>query len=246
MSMDLRRWLRAGFAGLAITCVLFCAREGMGQSHVRSYKETICIRPNGSAEVTSTIAIGEYVGSDLSLPLNYQWVERISARVQETGATLPVEIASVDGIDRLRVTLGQTSISNKTLVLAFRDPAYFLWKNAGPGEFGFYEYKTEFQNTSALAIDELAMEVVLPEGYILHRIVKSVPGLTRKDPTPPYSFVNSKGTSHLFITARNLTPGRSCMLQYTFVAKKVSYVFLSVCIVLMLLSLVVFRGMLKE
>jgi hypothetical protein len=243
MNMGLRGWLRAG---VAVACVLFCAREGMGQSRIRSYKETICIRPNGSAEVTSTVAIGEYVGSDLSLPLNYQWVEKISARVQETGETLPVEIASEDGIDRLRVNLGQTAISNKTLVLKFRDPAYLLWKNAGPGEFGFYEYKTEFQNTSRLVIDELAMEVVLPEGYLLHRIIKSVPSLTKKDPTPPYSFVNTKGTSHLFLTGRNLTQGKSCMLQYTFVAKKVSYVFLSVCIVLMLLSLVVFSGMLKE
>jgi hypothetical protein len=140
MNMSLHRWLRAACTGLAIACVLTCAREGRAQSHIRSYKETICIRPNGAAEVTDTIAMGEYSGGDLSLPLNCLWVEKITARIQETGETLPAEIASAEGIDSLRVALGHTSISNKTLVLTFRDPAYLLWKNAGPGEFGLYEY----------------------------------------------------------------------------------------------------------
>jgi hypothetical protein len=90
------------------------------------------------------------------------------------------------------------------------------------------------------------MEVILPEGFVIHRITRSIPALTKKDPVPPFSFVNLRDGSHLSIAARNLGPGGTCMLEYAFARKKTSYAFLSVCIALMVLCLVCFRDILKE
>jgi len=215
-------------------------------AHISFYEEKITIHRNGSADIITVVDLSGYAGGGIALPLNYIWVEKISARFRENNVYLNAGIANVNGIDYLQVSFDKGQGNNKHLIVTYRDPAYLLWKKAGPGEHGVYSYKSEFQNTIPFVIDEFEMEVVLPEGFTIHKITKSKPEFTKKDPAPPFLYTNAKDGSHLMIRALKLGFGKSTSLEYTFIQKKTSFPLLIGGLILMGLLLFFFKDVLKE
>jgi len=219
---------------------------GTEEIKIRYYKETIDIKNTGAAEVTTKIEMASYSDESLYLPLNYIWVEKIKAVIMETGESLPASIKTLDGIDYLFLDTGTTSVNEKTLEIHFRDPAYLIWKDAGPEEYEIYHYKSEFINTSRFLIEEYEMEIILPEGFVLNSIIKSNPSYSSKDPEPPYHYKNLQERSLINIKKNNLKPVQNCMIEYNFKKKSVSYTLLITGIILIILYLLFFRDVLKE
>lgn len=213
---------------------------------IHNYKETIAIKKTGAAEVTVEVTMGEYEKDELYLPLNYIWVEKIEAEIVETGRSLDGEIKTLEGTDYLYLDLKGNSLSEKTLRISFRDPAFLIWKNAGPGEFGLYNYKYEFMNTTGFFIETYEMEILFPEGYIINDVLKSIPKYDNKDPAPPYSWKNLSDGSRLYTGNKNLSLGKTCMIEYSFAKKEKSPVIPVICIILIILYLLFFRDTLKE
>jgi len=218
-----------------------------GERHLAGYGEKISIHNNGSARVETTVMLAGVTDRALLLPLNYLWVEQIQARIKETGEIIPAAIATVDGIDYLRVELPDaTSRQGGALLISFRDPAYMLWKNAGPRDHGLYRWKSEFRNTSPFTIDVYEMEVVLPKGFAVFQIQKSAPALRKNVPEPPYTFYRDQEGDHIRIRARDISLGKECFVEYTFAEKKRSYGLLIGGLAAILALLYFFRETFKE
>jgi|GEM_PF-2943530 len=222
------------------------AAEG-GERHLVGYGEKISIHTNGSARVETTVMLDGVTDRTLLLPLNYLWVEQIQARIKGTGEVLPAAIAAVDGIDYLRVELSNiASPQGGVLLISFRDPAYLLWKNAGPRDHGLYRWKSEFRNTSPFTIDAYEMEVVLPKGFAVFQIQKSAPALRKNVPEPPYTFYRDQDGDHIRIRTRGITLGKECFVEYTFAEKKRSHGLLIGGLAAILALLYFFRDTFKE
>jgi hypothetical protein len=226
--------------------VAFSTPAEAGERHLTSYQEKIRIHQNGSAQVETIVVLGELKDKILLLPLNYLWVEKIVARVRETGETLPAAIENVDGIDYLRVQLSATALPGHTILISFRDPAYLLWKNAGPRAHDLYRWKSEFQNTSPYIIDTYEMDVILPEGFAIHQIQKSTPEVRKNEPEPPYLFSHDPEGDHIRIRTRDITLGKRCMIEYTFAQNKRSMGLLIGGIAAILALLYFFKETFKE
>ena len=217
------------------------------ERHLAGYGEKISIHNNGSARVETTVMLAGVTDKTLLLPLNYLWVEQIQARIKETGEIIPAAIATVDGIDCLRVELSEAaSRQGGVLLISFRDPAYLLWKNAGPRDHGLYRWKSEFRNTSPFTIDAYEMEVVLPAGFAVFQIQKSAPAMRKNVPEPPYNFYRDQDGDHIRIRTRGITLGKECFVEYTFAENKRSYGLLIGGLAAILALLYFFRDTFKE
>jgi hypothetical protein len=235
---------------LILICLLFIHSFSFAgeedQIKIKSIRDTIQLKKTGEAEVTEEIQMEDYEKNELYLPLNFLWVDIKSAVIEETGEALSGEMKTLEGMDYIYLNLNGKNISEKTIKINFKDPAYLIWKNAGPEEYGIYTLKTEYRNNTRIFIEVYEMEIVLPEGYLINSIVKSTPAFTSKDPEPPYSYKNLSDMSHLYIKTKNLSPCKACMMEYTFVKKKTSYALPAGCIITMILFLIFFRDILKE
>lgn len=220
-----------------------------GERHLAGYKEKIIIHNNGSARVETSIVLTGVTDKMLLIPLNYLWVEKIQAQIQETGEIIPAAIAEIDGMDYLKVELPAAFVHHRgdgILRIVFHDPAYLLWKDAGLHEHGLYRWKSEFHNTSPFTIDAYEMEVVLPEGFAVHQIQKSAPAVRKNTPEPPYAFYQDQEGDHIRIHARGINLGKECFIEYTFAGKKRSYGLLIGGIAAILALLFFFRKTFKE
>jgi hypothetical protein len=219
---------------------------GDGESHIAKYAESIRINQDGTADITTKIILGTCAKEFLYLPYNWTSVEKLQAKIGEGGESMPAEVRRSEGIDYICVTVGGKKTGDEPIVVTFRDPAYLSWKEAGPGSSGIYRHKSAFRNTTTLFIDEYAMEVILPPGFLIHSYGKSVPEYSQKDPMPPYSSKNLPDGSHIYIDAKKLSVGSRCMLEYAFVRKAFSSFLFGACIIAMALFMVFFRDMLRE
>ncbi len=213
------------------------------QIKIKAIRDTIEIKKTGAAEITEEIQIEDFNKKELCLPVNYIWVEIKSAVIKETGEALTCSIKTLEGTDYIYLNLDNKDVNEKTIQINFKDPAFLIWKNAGPGDFGIYTYKNEYRNSTRMVIEEYGMEVILPEGFIINSIVKSTPAFTGKDPEPPYSFKNLSDKSHIYIKTKNLSPFKVCSIEYSFVEKKNSFILPVASIIIMILFLVFFRDL---
>ena len=213
------------------------------QIKIKAIRDIIEIKKTGAAEITEEIQMEDFNNKELYLPMNYIWIDIKSAVIKETGEALTGSIKTLEGIDYIYLKLDNKDISEKTIKINFRDPAFLIWKNAGPGDFGIYTYKNEYRNSTRMFIEDYDMEVILPEGFIINSITKSTPAFTSKDPEPPYSFKNLSNGSHIYIKTKNLSPFKVCSIEYSFVEKKNSYMFPVASIIIMVLFLVFFRDL---
>jgi hypothetical protein len=214
--------------------------------NIKSIRDIIEIKKTGAAEITEEIQMEDFNNKDLYLPMNYIWIDMKSAVIKETGESLTGSIKTLEGIDYIYLNLDGKDIREKTIKINFKDPAFLIWKNAGPGDFGIYTYKTEYRNSTRMFIEDYEMELVLPEGFIINSIIKSTPAFTSKDPEPPYSYKNLSNKSHIYIKTKNLSPFKVCSIEYSFVEKKNSYVLPVASIIIMVLFLVFFRDMVNK
>jgi len=248
-----RAWRQGAINAITVALLAFFliaggpSRSEGAERHIAGYGEKISIHINGSARVETTVMLAGVTDKNLLLPLNYLWVEQIEARIKETGEIVPAAIANVDGTDYLRVELSEAaSRQGGVLVISFRDPAYLLWKEAGPRDHGLYRWKSEFRNTSPFAIDAYEMEVVLPRGFAVFQIQRSAPALRKNIPEPPYSFYRDQDGDHIRIRTRGITLGKECFVEYTFAENKRSYGLLIGGLAAILALLYFFRDTFKE
>ncbi len=214
------------------------------QIKIKSVKDIIEIKKTGAAEITEEIQMEDFNNKEVYLPVNYIWIELKSAVIKETGEAITGSVKTLEGIDYVYLNLDGKDVSEKTIKISFKDPAFLVWKNAGPGNFGIYTYKNEYRNSTRMVIEEYEMEVILPEGFIINSIVKSTPAFTSKDPEPPYSFKNLSNGSHIYIKAKNLSPFKVCSIEYSFVEKKNSFLLPVASIIIMVLFMIFFRDLL--
>jgi hypothetical protein len=215
-------------------------------THVKTCSEMIKINEDGSADVQITATVGNYEGKFLFLPLNCGCDGNLTALMEDTGDSFPVNTIKREGIDYICVDTRGRSISNRTLRISFRDNDYLPWKTAGPGSSGIYHYRSEFRNTTPLVFDEFGMEILLPRGFLIHSITKSIPEFSPNNPMPPFSSRNLPDGSHLYINATNLSIGSRAVLEYSFVRKKFSLVMFCGCIVMAIFFMILFRDTLRD
>lgn len=227
---------------MSLPYITFAGEEE--QIKIKAIRDIIEIKKTGAAEITEEIQIEDFNNKELYLPMNYIWVELKSAVIKETGESLSGSIKTLEGIDYIYLNPGNKDISEKTIQIKFKDPAFLIWKNAGPGNFGIYTYKNEYRNSTRMFIEEYDMEVILPEGFIINSIIKSTPAFTNKDPEPPYSFKNLSNGSHIYIKTKNLAPFKVCSIEYGFAEKKTSPFLAVASIIIMVLFLIFFRDLL--
>ncbi|MEI7482707.1 MAG: hypothetical protein WCK75_10220 [Elusimicrobiota bacterium] len=206
---------------LALPALLLFARPCQAeQSGFISVRETVALQDDGSALVRSVATVGKPGPGPLMLPFSYKAAEELRVTLGEKGAVVPARLEEIEGVKYLRLEAGAQDLRGAELTATFRVPGYLDWKKAGPGEYGYYKWKSQYFNTTRRPIDSVTLEIILPPGFIAAAFGKSVPAPAKEEALPPYSVKNMDGRSHLFMRAEVLTIGKACSLEYSFAARK--------------------------
>jgi hypothetical protein len=209
------------------------------------FEETIDVQNTGAALITWQISPQACSRNQLDLPFNYAWGEGIDATFLEKTAAIQTSLQQIEGLDYLRVTT-QAAFANDTFSISFRDPAYLLFRDAGPGAYGLFRWKSYYLNTSRIQYETFIMNIILPNNYTLHSIEKSLPSYTKKDPKPPWNITSYMDRSKLTLQAKQVTLGSRIGVSYGFVKNQFPWLALICCLLLAAIHLSVFRDMLKE
>ena len=207
--------MRAPLKIILLMAALSCAWPCAGAAPVgfTSAHETVAIQPDGSARVRSELSWKERDSGSLLLPFNYTAAENLRVTQGEKGAVVAARLEQVEGMTYLRVAAARRAA---TVAADFIVPRYLDWNKAGPGEYGYYRWKSMYRNNMRRPIDSVTLEIVLPPGFIAAGFGRSVPSPAAEEALPPYWVKNVDGASHLFMKAGNLALGRACSLEYSF------------------------------
>lgn len=216
---------------------------------ISSLSEKIFIAKDGSARVQSKIDVADLKGAQaLELPMNYKKPGDVSAYCMNAGQKRQVQCSLTEKGSASYLILNTADLDKTAMPLfvEFNVPAFMKWSDAGPKQYELYEGKYSFENLSPHLIEKYSMELVLPEGWAFHKVLKSEPAVDKNSPKMPYRFFVNDKLSHLTLDSKDMKFGRSASVKYSFKAVSKSPVTLIVVSIVGLVYLVVFRDLLAK
>lgn len=226
--------------------------------------ERIVIHENGVAECTVRAKV-QSAGQAVVIPTSYLWVERLTARLSlpprqgsgsgsATGMSSgPASRGDLDALVSFEANEAEThflvshpmgqDLSGTTVELSFRDPAHLVWRLSGPGRHGLYSHAHSFINTTGGVVASYTMEMILPGGFLIHRIVKSDPPASPKKPQPPYRLFDSGGCHGVKIISGRLAAGGRCGMTIEIKRAEVPSILLAISLGIAIVFMFLFRDM---
>ncbi|MEN6485885.1 MAG: hypothetical protein ABFD98_13495 [Syntrophobacteraceae bacterium] len=216
---------------------------------ISSLSEKILIAKDGSARVQSRVDVADLKGAQaLELPMNFKKPGDIAAYCMNSGQKRQVQCSLTEKGSASYLVLNTADLDKSAMPIfvEFNVPVFMKWSDAGPKQHDLYEGKHSFDNLSAHLIEKYNMELVLPEGWAFHKVLKSEPAVDKNSPKMPYRFFLNDKLSHLALDGKDMKFGRSANVKYSFKAVSKSPVTLVVVTIVGILYLIFFRDLLAK
>jgi len=149
-----------------------------------------------------------------------------------------------DGIPGIMIS-GSSDVLKGTVVVVLvgRNPAFWDPERAGP--YGTVLCTFDAVNRTPYTIREFSGEVVLPDGFIVQRILDSTPGVKSRDPEPPYRVHKIDNRHAIRISRAEADLGDRLVLKLQLKRSARSWILIGTLLALAVLYLVFFRDGLK-
>ena len=149
-----------------------------------------------------------------------------------------------DGIPGILIS-GSSDVLKGTVVVVLvgRNPVFWDPERAGPYSTVLCTF--DAVNRTPYTIREFSGEVVLPDGFIVQRILDSTPGVKSRDPEPPYRVHKIDNRHAIRISRAEADLGDRLVLKLQLKRSARSWVLIGALLALAVLYLVFFRDGLK-
>lgn len=235
---------------LAIVVPAMGAPVVIPQDTLDHFQESIAIHQNGSLDITITCS--PLNGKTMDLPLEYASIENpvIESRgyqFEMDKAGVPQPVIEKRGCTFIRlIPDGNGTGVDSLVVVRFHVLDYFDW-NKSKKAHDVVRFSKTFFNTSDFFIRNYQLEYRLPEGYLLHDILKTEPGFDpQKQPSPPFEVVKLDGHYMAVLTVQDLEAAARAMMNIEMLRAKRSMIPMMIGIVLSLLYLIFYRDVLVK
>lgn len=204
--------------------------------------ERLAIQEDGSAQVTTALIVTDSSAELLAYPMMFGKQEGL----QVLPESVSHEYQLVDE-ENDRWVLSLTAPGVDTVTLSYTVPNVLNWDEAGPFQFNSYKWGYSFSNWSNSTIDIYQMDILLPQGWNYHRVLKSMPEMDEKETFPPYNFLKDENRdAHLLLIGEDLKLGDECSVSFVFKPVTASTSMIMIGIVLCILYLWYFRFLLVK
>lgn len=157
----------------------------------------------------------------------------VTAEVVTADGSTYCELSSVDG-----GTLPD-------LTITWRTNQYDDWRVKGAGQFGAISLGYRYLNTAGVIISSFTGEVILPAGYIVQAIKKTVPAEREDSSRPPYRVAKNDGHHSLFIERPEMKIGDEASLAFTARREEQPILLFLIFAIIAILYLVFFKDVLR-
>lgn len=228
---------------LALTLPLAVANaQDTGEAQLNSYHQRVIVAEDGSAEISIEAQVTDRAGDSLLIPLN---CTKEIADLQVVDSVASLERISRGGVDFVKVEAVQGRLP-ESIVITFRVPDYLSWQEAGPKNFGNFELSYRFTNASFAMIPDVKGEVVLPQSFVVHAIVESIPRVSKNDPVTSYTVTKYEDKHAISIEGKDLSFGASLFVKFNARKQEKSPIMLIFFLILAVGYLIFFTDALKE
>lgn len=150
-----------------------------------------------------------------------------------------------DGISGILIN-GIPELLSGTVVVVLEGRNPILWDPQKAGPYGTVLCTFDAVNRTPHTIHEFSGEVVLPEGFIVQRILDSTPGVKSRDPEPPYRVHKMENRHAIRISKEEADMGDRLMMKLQLKRSDKSWILIGFLLGLAILYLAFFRDVLKR
>ncbi len=212
--------------------------------------ERITVGPDGDAVVEVTAVLGRGVAGDLLLPFDFEDGRDLAV------LSGPARFPRDDGgaASPLREVLGRTYLNLETSPSASAGDSVVVraavggWFDRGGArrDYGEYSLAIGYVNTSRFVFRDFSLELVLPEGLLVHSVTDVAPPHDpKKNPEPPYAIGREADHGWAGLRLADFSPAETCRLALRVRPTRRGPIPLVVGLAAALLYLVFFRDVLK-
>ncbi len=231
------RGARTALAAAAI--LLLAAARGFGQE-LRRYGETVILAADGSAAVRVVLEFGR--GGDGPVLIPVPAADLRDVRAQGIALLDPRPVAK-GGSHFL--ALAAPAGAAAAAEVAYTVDGYFR-AGGRPGPFHTRKLEYRFVNVSFAALEQFAVDLVLPPGQVFHAIGRFAPEPEREGMVAPFAIVRRDGRLVGRIALGRLSLGDEVALECTLRPARRSRWLLAALAALALAWIVFFRDVLCE
>ena len=196
---------------LASLLALLLIPPAAGAAGLADYRETLTLAPDGSAAVHLSATLSDATGADVALPFGHASARALAATAN--GVAVPAELVHQGALTRLVLHLPQPPAGSVALAASFTAEKFLDWQKARSPRGGI-AIGYAFLDTSPLRIADFQARLVLPEGYIMNGITRSLPAATGEEVVPPYTFATEAGRLTVDLRAPSLAPGQGASIAF--------------------------------
>lgn len=236
---------------IVLSLLLFCI--SLSAQQLGQYSEQIKMSKNGTAKVTWTFKADEKLSNEIRLPWNFPLsnVKSISPQliafyktklgkdssvaIKQSGMVKPI---NHDGIYFIELKLD--SLKNADIIKISFELNEFIKLNEKE-EYGNYQIKYRYANTSIPAVNNYETTLYLPEGYVVVSIDETIPKQAEDNPVSPFNLGRRDELNTITVKSPKLKLGENVYLKITIREEKKSPLVLIVFGAIALLYLFYFR-----
>jgi len=210
------------FSVLMIVFSLFFYSIALGEKKpekpifITEYSEIIKISNDGAADVVVDVQFNRLCKSSVYIPLLFRHTELVTITPDTMEKGHVSRIVSEGGMRYIRIDPTKDVPEFQNIRVRFDVPKYYNLSHR-PKELNHYPLKQRFLNSSRLEIRKFRMQIILPEGFNVHKIVETTPKYIHpKRKNPAYEVQNLYDRSSVVLNAVNLQAGDRASLEIVF------------------------------
>ncbi|PIS28050.1 MAG: hypothetical protein COT43_07435 [Candidatus Marinimicrobia bacterium CG08_land_8_20_14_0_20_45_22] len=183
---------------------------------ITDYTETIDIGNDGTANVVVDVQFNRPYKSSLYIPLLFRHVDLVTITPDTTEKENVNRIVSEGGIKYIRIDKAKSAQECQDIKVRFNVPKYYNLSRRLK-ELNHYPLTQRFINSSQVKIRKYRLQIILPEGFIVHKIVETTPKyIDMKLKIPAYEVQNFYDRSSVVLNAIDLQTGDWASLEIIF------------------------------
>ncbi|MFA4839711.1 MAG: hypothetical protein WC703_09575 [Candidatus Neomarinimicrobiota bacterium] len=202
--------------GLLYCSIAFGEKKPEKPIFITDYTETIDIGNDGAASVVVDVQFNRPCKSSLYIPLLFRRADLVTISPDTMEKEHVSRIVSEGGMKYIRIDKAKSAPECQDVKVRFDVPKYYNLLRR-PKEVNHYPLTQRFINGSRIEIRKYHLQIILPERFIVHKIVETKPKyLDQKRNIPAYEVQNLYDRSSVVLSAVDLKAGDRASLEIIF------------------------------
>ncbi|MCX7875478.1 MAG: hypothetical protein N2321_04830 [Melioribacteraceae bacterium] len=202
------------------------------------FYEKIYLNENGNAYVIWDIEFNQVYNDEIKLPFVFKNLNTASLESNE----LQLNFIKSDGnsfivIKELKTTKAQ---------IKFNVDSFYNFSTDKLEDFGNYNFKYRFINSTLSKINKLYSRIILPAGYVISSIDETIPKESEDNPVFPYELLKDKNRNAVELKASNLKLGEHAFIKMKIKKEEKSLWVLILFSVIGIIYLYFFKDLIKK